>query len=101
MAVMVQYKDNSFGHVRNSALDELIGAGRVVAFRRASGWVEIGSDPLRTNSAPVEYEGMERRSAMAMKSCLTCPDFVDALCRHDLCTSRFSRQGKNVQERQA
>ncbi|MCM2359051.1 MAG: hypothetical protein NDI77_12945 [Geobacteraceae bacterium] len=96
MAVMVQYKDNSFGHVRNSALDELIGAGRIVAFRRGSGWVEIGSDPLRTNSAPAEFAGMERRSALEKKSCLTCPDFVDALCRHDLCQVRFSRQGKSA-----
>lgn len=94
MAVMVQYNDNSFGHVRNSALDELIGAGRIVAFRGASGWVEIGGDPLRTNSATVGYEGM--RSALEKKSCLHCSDFIDASCRLDVCKSRFSTQGKSA-----
>ena len=46
MAIMVQYKDNSFGNVRNEALDSLIDSSNIVAFRRKSGWVEIGSDAV-------------------------------------------------------
>lgn len=95
MAIMVQYKDNTFGHVLNNVLDELINAGRVVAFRRASGWVEIGIDSLRANGASAEYEGAERRSTTAKRNCLTCHEFVDSLCRTDACSFRLSLQGKS------
>ena len=94
MAIMVQYKDNTFGHVQNSILDELINVGRIVAFRRTDGWVEIGGGRLRANNASIEYEETERRSAMAKRNGLTCPDFVNSLCRLDTCPFRVSLQGK-------
>jgi hypothetical protein len=94
MAIMVQYKDNSFGNVRNEALDSLIDGNAVVAFRRKSGWVEIGRDPLRGGGVPREYAGEDRRSVAAGKTCLTCADFVDSLCRTNSCSLRLSLQGK-------
>ena len=94
MAIMVQYKDKSFGYVQNNTLDNLIDAHRIVAFRRASGWVEIGVDSLRGARAGNDYDGPERRVAETKKSCLTCIDFVDAFCRTTLCPARASLQGK-------
>jgi len=94
MAIMVQYKDNSFGNVRNEALDGLIDGNTIVAFRRKSGWVEVGRDPVRGGGVPREFVGEERRSVAMNKTCLTCADFVDSLCRTNSCSSRVSLQGK-------
>ena len=94
MAIMVQYKDKSFGYVQNSTLDNLIDAQRIIAFRRASGWAEIGVDSLRGARDANDYDGLERRIVEAKKSCLTCIDFVDTFCRTTLCSARTSLQGK-------
>ena len=94
MAIMVQYKDNSFGNVRNEALDSLIDGNAIVAFRRKSGWVEIGRDSVRGGGVPREYAGEDRRIAAANKACLTCADFVDSLCRTNSCSTRLSLQSK-------
>ena len=94
MAVMVQYKDNSFGSVRNEDLDSLIDSNTIVAFRRKSGWVEVNKDPVRGGGVPREYDGDERRIMAANKNCLTCADFVDSLCRNSSCPLRVSLQGK-------
>jgi hypothetical protein len=94
MAIMVQYKDNSFGNVRNESLDSLIDGNTIVAFRRKSGWVEIGSDALRGGGVPRVYAGEDRRIAAANKACLTCADFVDSLCRTNSCSTRLSLQSK-------
>ena len=97
MAIMVQYKDNTYEPVPDYVLDDLIEEGRIVAFRRASGWVEIGRDPLRGMGAPNDYTGPERRAAVANRNCLTCGDFVDALCQREACPTRTSLQGKSYQ----
>ena len=94
MAIMVQYKDKSFGYIQNDTLDNLIDAQRIIAFRRASGWAEIGVDALRGARAAKDYAGTERRVVEAKKSCLTCIDFVDSFCRTTLCSARTSLQGK-------
>lgn len=94
MAIMVQYKDKSFGYVQNGTLDTLIDADRIIAFRRASGWAEIGVDSLRGARAASDYDGPERRVVEAKKSCLTCIDFVDTYCRTTACSARTSLQGK-------
>ncbi len=95
MAIMVQYKDNSFGNVRNEALDSLIDSNTIVAFRRKSGWVEIGRDPIRGGGVPRPYNGDDRRTVSSSnKNCLTCADFVDSLCRTNACSLRLSLQGK-------
>ena len=94
MAIMVQYTDNSYGHVRNSILTELINADRIVAFRRTDGWVEIFSGRMRSSNAAKDYEGTERRSVLAIRNCLTCSDFVNSGCRLDTCPFRISLTGK-------
>ena len=41
-------------------LQRLIDEGRITAFRRASGWVTVGSEPIR-GSGGDDYLGPERR----------------------------------------
>lgn len=62
MAILVQYKDRLFDVVQNNILDELIASDKIIAFRRAGGWVDIDKGPLRGKSAPTEYRGPERRT---------------------------------------
>ncbi len=95
MAIMVQFENKTFGYVRNDDLDELIETGGIISFRRSSGWVEIGKDPVRTKRV-AEYTGPERRCGAVKMHCLKCDDFVDALCRASTCHSRVSLQGKST-----
>lgn len=59
MEIKVIYHDNSAGAVKDYFLDELLRSGKIVAFRRASGWVNVGRDPIRQGTEA--YEGPERR----------------------------------------
>lgn len=95
MAIMVQYKNKSFAYVSNHALDDLIAANSIIAFRRASGWAEIGIGTLRGQGRSVGYEGAERRGAEEMKSCLSCSNFVGSTCRSSACPNRISYKLKD------
>lgn len=59
MDIKVIYQDNHAGEVKDYLLDELIRKGRIVAFRRSSGWVTIGRDAVRQGQS--DYIGPERR----------------------------------------
>ena len=65
MAIMVQYPDTSYGFEENRLLDELILHKRIVAFRRAGGWVDISRDPIRGSGFVGAYCGVERRRQAA------------------------------------
>jgi len=45
--IQVNYTDNRFDYVHKNMLHELIESREVASFRRSSGWVTIGVDPLR------------------------------------------------------
>ncbi len=66
MAILVQYKDKTFDAVPNKVLDDLIAADKIIAFRRSTGWAEIGRDPVRGQNARRGYDGPERRVAPAV-----------------------------------
>lgn len=61
MAIMVQFKDNTYDFVLNSELDSLIASNSIVAFRRSSGWVDISKDPIRKELSPRRLFGRDRR----------------------------------------
>ncbi len=96
MAIMVQFENKTFGYIRNDDLEELIDSGGIISFRRSSGWVEIGKDPVRTKKASDDFTGPERRGGSLKMHCLNCADFIDALCRARACHSRVSLQGKST-----
>jgi len=48
MLIKVIYLDASVGEVDSKVLDDLISKGKIAAYQRSDGWVEIGKDPIRT-----------------------------------------------------
>ncbi|SNB45403.1 GSU3473 family protein [Geobacter sp. DSM 9736] len=69
MMIRVIYNDQSAGMVADYQLDDLINAGKIVAFHRTDGWVSVEQGPLRgRGEAPGSYEGPERRRKNT-KSC--------------------------------
>lgn len=57
MLIPVIYADDSYDLVEAIMLNELIINKKIKAFKRSSGWVRIGEDPIRK----IEYAGPERR----------------------------------------
>ena len=45
--IRVAYNDNSYDYVTEKILDNLIESNNIVKFRRITGWVTLGVDPLR------------------------------------------------------
>jgi hypothetical protein len=60
MMIRILYSDGRYDMVIVSQLDRLIAAHRISGFRRATGWVFIGRDPIRKNSKKFHL-GPERR----------------------------------------
>lgn len=52
--------DKSPDSVPPHVLDSMIMRGEIYAFERATGWVVVGKDPIRTTVRP--YYGQERRN---------------------------------------
>jgi hypothetical protein len=66
MMIPVQYNDGRHDMVKPQLLDRLLNSRRVVGFKRSSGWVTVGSDPIRGQErrrSQVAYTGRDRRSA--------------------------------------
>jgi hypothetical protein len=61
MAIGVIYKNNKRGKIENYLLDDLIKDERIKAFRRSSGWVRVGRDPIRKMWHAALFNGLERR----------------------------------------
>jgi len=94
--IPVLFSDNHYKVVSGIELDQLLMLDRVKAFRRSTGWVIIGEDPLR--GAGGEYSGPERRRKIGRicgtgsrivsqqtlvqktRLCLTCVNLVDGKC---------------------
>ncbi len=60
MLIKVKYNNQKYDLVKPWFLDELILAGEILAFRRASGWVNIWRGKIRGKGGI--YRGPERRN---------------------------------------
>jgi hypothetical protein len=60
--IVVRYADSSLGIVPQATLDELIESGRIAAFERSSGWVDIADGPIRKESSHLRFKGLQRRA---------------------------------------
>ena len=69
--------------VPDYVLGELLARGGVESFRRSSGWVIVGLDPIR-EARKGSYSGPERRTRKK-GSCLTCPQMIDGECSDSSC----------------
>lgn len=61
MRIRVMYDRNKQDWVTPEQLPRLIAERRIIKFKRASGWVDIRTDPIRREERS-EYRGPERRS---------------------------------------
>lgn len=69
MIIPVKYSDGTVDRVQSMLLDTLILSGVITQFKRSSGWVVIGQDPIRRSGkqGPVSED---RRSDMSNLSFL-------------------------------
>jgi hypothetical protein len=65
MLIQVNYADDRYDYVKDFMLEPLIKSGAIAKFRRNSGWVRVGMDPIRKSRADAAYLGAERRAAPA------------------------------------
>lgn len=63
MLIRVRYKDGRIDLVPSRKLDELIVMSEIEEFERATGWVTLGRDPIRS-SLRGDYLGPERRTSI-------------------------------------
>jgi hypothetical protein len=62
MLIQVNYTDDRYDFVKDFMLETLIASGAIAKFRRSSGWVQIGVDPVRKPRTIQGYQGPERRT---------------------------------------
>jgi hypothetical protein len=65
MLLQVVYTDNHYDYVKDFMLDDLIESRKIAKFRRRSGWVTIGVDPIRARNGKRTFNGIERRSSVS------------------------------------
>ena len=65
--IFVRYADSSLGAVPRAKLDELLESGRITAFERSSGWVDITQGPIRSNVSQWQFKGLQRRSGQKIE----------------------------------
>jgi len=90
MMIQVLFRgDREFQEVPDYVLGELIARSRIEGFRRSSGWVVIGRDPVREPGKYLYY-GPERRK-LRMKTCLSCPEMSGGTCMSNTCPDRYKQ----------
>jgi hypothetical protein len=62
MLIQVAYLDNRYDYLKDFQLDRLLEQRQVASFRRSSGWVKVGVDPIREQRRNYAYYGPERRT---------------------------------------
>lgn len=62
--IRIKYSDGRYDMVKASHLDHLIVTRQISGFKRQSGWVVLGRDPIRNRGKQVFYLGPERREPM-------------------------------------
>lgn len=53
MLIPIKYVDNRFDYVKDNILDYMIESAKISEFRRSTGWVRIGIDPIRQSKRPM------------------------------------------------
>lgn len=71
MLIHVIFKDRHHDYVKDFMLDFLIESKKIARFRRSTGWVAVGEDPIRKISFNRTFDGIERRAAIASQYPIT------------------------------
>ena len=61
MLIHIIRTGNHYDYVKNFILDNLIESKAIVKFKRFTGWVTIGADPIRTSKRDCLFRGTDRR----------------------------------------
>jgi hypothetical protein len=62
MLIQVIRADNHYDYVKDFILDSLIESKGIVKFKRSTGWVTIGADPMRKSTRSGAFNGTDRRT---------------------------------------
>jgi hypothetical protein len=57
-------KGNYYDYVKDFILDTLLESKEIVKFKRSTGWVTIGVDPIRGSKRDSVFNGYDRRALM-------------------------------------
>jgi len=57
--IQVKFLNGETSEINPFLLNTQIETGKVIAFRRSGGWVQVGRDPIRGSNG--HYQGVERR----------------------------------------
>ena len=60
MLIEVEYVNGKCNFVMPETLDSLLEQNKVIGFRRATGWIAVGFDPIRKNALK-PFSAAERR----------------------------------------
>lgn len=60
--IEVMFRDGTKGRLAPKVLDVLLDADKVFSFKRSSGWVTVGIDPMRARKKYSDHKGPERRT---------------------------------------
>jgi putative component of membrane protein insertase Oxa1/YidC/SpoIIIJ protein YidD len=55
MLIQINYPDGRHDYVKDFVLDHMIEAKEIARFRRCTGWVTLGVDPVRHKMRPTAY----------------------------------------------
>lgn len=61
MLIQIEYDDNKYDYVKKNQLDKLLEMHKIRRFKRSSGWVTVGVDPVRARRSVLKFEAPERR----------------------------------------
>ena len=53
--IQVEYKDNRYDYVTEGILDTMLESKQIIKFKRITGWVTVGVDPLRETNRKHTY----------------------------------------------
>ena len=66
MLIQMNYPDNRFDFVKEHILDVLIERKKIIRFRRSSGWVTLGLDPVRAVKREYTYKTPSELKKLAL-----------------------------------
>ena len=62
MFIRILRPGNHYDYIKDFMLDSLIESEDVVKFKRSTGWVTVGSEPIRKNRRDRVFVGSDRRT---------------------------------------
>jgi hypothetical protein len=66
MLIKVMHEDGKIGEIESYQLDDLIHSNKIKKFKRSSGWVTVGVDPVR--EVREDYVAIPKREKYSRKT---------------------------------